>query len=123
MEQIDMFPQENESLASLRERTKNYLISQKQTSFNEFWNLYEKKVARLAAERAWLKLSFREIEKVFDVVRNYVLSTPDEKFRCHASTWLNQKRFNDEIIIPKTKEQAQDDEFMNVIQSRLNKNR
>ncbi len=124
MEQIDLFL--GDSLHeitsdSLHARTKNYLMSKKQLMFNDFWILYDKKVAKFPARKAFLKLTFKEIEQAMFVVRDYVASTPDEKFRCHAATWLNQKRFIDEIIVPKTKEQQQDDEFKKVLQSRLNK--
>lgn len=66
--------------------------------FTEFWSYYPRRVARLAAERAWRKVPDAEIEKVFSglaVYLHYEWRGREISFVPHASTWLNQRRWED----------------------------
>ena len=67
--------------------------------FENFWNAYSKKIDKDKCLTKWNKLSESEKQKAMDVVRNYVLSTPDVKFRKNPLTWLNGKCWNDEMTI------------------------
>jgi len=67
--------------------------------FNRFWDLYDKKTNREKCFKKFSTLKYEEMEKVFSHLPNYVISTPDKKFRKDPSTYLNNKSFNDEIII------------------------
>ena len=67
--------------------------------FNRFWDLYDKKTNRDKCFKKFSTLKAEEMEKVFSHLPNYVNSTPDKKFRKDPSTYLNNKSFNDEIII------------------------
>ena len=67
--------------------------------FEDFWNAYSKKTDKDKCLTKWNKLSESEKQKAMDVVRNYVLSTPDVKFRKNPLTWLNGKCWEDEITI------------------------
>ena len=67
--------------------------------FEYFWNAYSKKTDKDKCLTKWNKLSESEKQKAMDVVRNYVLSTPDVKFRKNPLTWLNGKCWEDEITI------------------------
>lgn len=69
--------------------------------FYEFWEMYGKKVALWQAIRAYHKLNMKERQMAFDALPEYVQSTPNVLYRCHPATWLNQKRFYDETIVPK----------------------
>lgn len=78
--------------------------------FYDFWEIYDRKVSFLNAIRAWHKLNFQERKQAMEAAPAYVKSTPNLQYRCHASTWLNQKRFYDEIIEPS----KPNDPFLNV---------
>lgn len=67
-------------------------------SFNDFWNLYGKKVGRPKSERKWISLDQSEKEKVMLHVPGYVKSTPDIKYRKDPTTYLNNESWNDQII-------------------------
>lgn len=73
--------------------------SPKITPFSDFWSVWPSKVAKSAAEAAWKKLP--------DADRGAAIASADAWFRCwrsrnqqaspiHASTYLNQKRWQDE---------------------------
>lgn len=66
--------------------------------FDAFWQLYPKRVAVGAARRSFDKaLQSASFSEIMDGVRRLVFSKPDLKFTPHASTWLNQERWLDEI--------------------------
>ncbi len=69
-----------------------------QKEFDKFWNLYDKKVGRDEALKAWKKLKTSDIDEMFKKVEAYVASKPDKVYRPNPSTFLNQKKWNDEII-------------------------
>ena len=79
----------------------------KERLFLDWWNRYGKKVATQDAKKAWSKLSIEEIEICLKVVDEYVRSKPDIKYRPNGATYLNGKRFLDEIIEEKEKSSAQ----------------
>jgi len=66
--------------------------------FNEFWDMYDKKVNREKSENKYKKLTLEEKQKIFETLPDYVLSTPDKKFRKNPDTYLNNKSWKDEII-------------------------
>ncbi len=70
-----------------------------QYSFENFWNLYNKKVDRQSAERKYSKLKESEKEKIFETIPAYIKSTPDPKYRKNPDTYLNNRSWEDEIII------------------------
>jgi hypothetical protein len=80
-------------------------VKEKEKSFLLFWNLYEKKVDKVKTEKAFLKLSETEIDLILSVVKKYVDSTPDVKFRKNPLTWLNGKCWND--VVETKKEEMQ----------------
>ena len=79
-------------------------------SFNHWWKSYPKKVAKQSALKAWQKtIKKMGDEKVIDLTNHIVeevkirlddLATGSDKFigfdRLHATTYLNQERYNDE---------------------------
>lgn len=69
-------------------------------SFDDFWNAYDKKIERAETEKKWLKLSQAEKEKVMSHVPRYVVATPNAQYRKNPTTYLNQKTYLDEIVIP-----------------------
>ena len=69
-------------------------------SFDDFWNAYDKKVDRAETEKKWSKLNQTEKEKIMLHVARYVVSTPNAQYRKNPTTYLNQKTYLDEIVIP-----------------------
>jgi hypothetical protein len=74
--------------------------------FATFWELYPRKVSRKAAEKAWNRLSRSDQEEALKALPNHIkywqLKDTDKEFICHATTWLNQARFEDEIDLAPT---------------------
>lgn len=69
--------------------------------FELFWNIYPKKAARQDAEKSWNKLNPNQ--QVFDLIKAHLsiayLQT-EKQFIPNASTYLNGKRWGDEIVRP-----------------------
>lgn len=75
--------------------------------FEKWYNLYDYKKSKEKAIKSWSKLKNDDKKKCLEVVVDYVKSTPDKQYRKHPSTYLNQKCWNDEIIMPKESLEAQ----------------
>jgi hypothetical protein len=71
--------------------------------FNLFWAQYPKKVGKLTARRSWEKLSQENQQKALEAIvehrKYWVAKGTDWEFIPHPSTWLNQERFEDELVI------------------------
>lgn len=65
--------------------------------FEIFWTSYQKKIGREAAVKAWNKLSHEDRQSAADNANDYARATPDKKYRPHPSTYLNQKRWTDDL--------------------------
>jgi len=67
--------------------------------FNYFWSLYPRKVAKMVAERSWKRLTIKNIKEIFSVYHEHLArwKYTDKQYIPHASTWLNQKRWEDEL--------------------------
>lgn len=65
--------------------------------FSVFWNLYDKKIAAKDCESKWKKLTDAERTKIIDTLPNFLNSIQDKQFLPHPATYLNQKRWNDEV--------------------------
>jgi hypothetical protein len=70
-----------------------------QFPFDEFWEMYDKKIGRADCEKKYSKLTETEKEQIFNHVPSYVASKPDKQFRMHPETYLNGKHWNDEIVM------------------------
>jgi uncharacterized protein YdaU (DUF1376 family) len=67
--------------------------------FSDFWNLYDHKVGgRDKTEKKWNRLKAQERVAIMAHVPDFVRSKPDKQFRPHPATYLNQRRWEDEII-------------------------
>ncbi|HEN8798258.1 TPA: hypothetical protein U8251_000804 [Pseudomonas putida] len=74
--------------------------------FERFWSLYPRKVSKADAKKAWAKI--RVTDDLFDLMAKalaaWTVSTDWTKdggqFIPHASTWLNGKRWEDELPPP-----------------------
>lgn len=77
-------------------------------SFEDFWAKYPRKVSRKVAEQSWKRLKESEREAAIDALPNHIryweLRGTEKEFIPHASTWLNQARWEDEIEMPAKKD-------------------
>lgn len=70
--------------------------------FNVFWDLYDKKVGdKQKCEKKWNSLKPEERQKIIDTLPAFKASIKDKQFQPHPSSYLNQKRWNDEIQKPR----------------------
>jgi hypothetical protein len=71
--------------------------------FNLFWAQYPRKVGKLTAQRSWQKMPDDHKQKALEAIvehRKYWTAKGTElDYIPHASTWLNNQRFFDEIVI------------------------
>lgn len=65
--------------------------------FDEFYNLYNKKVNRNASIKAFKKIKSTEYDKIRKHIPIFVNSFKDKQFQPYFSTYLNNERWNDEI--------------------------
>ena len=72
--------------------------------FERFWKIYPRKKVKHAAWLVWKKTVTPFIERdVIDALQAQVdarLFSDDEKYVPHARTWLNQRRWTDEVTQP-----------------------
>jgi hypothetical protein len=83
--------------------------------FNEFWDLYNKKLNRELSEKAFKKIKESEYDLIKKHIPNFVKQFKDKQFQPYFSTYLNTKRWNDEVevkkpITPRLERQATLDE-------------
>jgi hypothetical protein len=76
--------------------------------FDEFWQLYPRKIAKATARKAWAKLTPEQqlmAAKAIDTHCEYWKAKETElEFIPYPATWLNQERWEDELIIESKKE-------------------
>src|SRR6185312_511968 len=68
--------------------------------FAEFWLIYPRHVAKVAAKRAWLRLTRREKVAALDALvawRRIWLQRDEPEFIPHPASWLNGERWEDEL--------------------------
>lgn len=82
--------------------------------FQEFWDLYDKKVDRETAFRRFKKLTNSEIEKAIQKVPVYKQFQPDKKYRKNPSTWLNGKCWEDEYELEVTQQNTLNENGENI---------
>ena len=83
-------------------------------SFEKAWDLYQKKVGPKEKLRTkWNKLPLKDRKAAMAHIPLYVQATPDRAYRRHFQTYLNQRGWEDEIIMHNdrqlTKQQAMRD--------------
>ena len=76
--------------------------------FDEFWMLYPRKVAKASARKAWKKLTEEQQLLAAKSISNHCQYWKAKEtaldYIPHASTWLNQERWEDELVIEPKKE-------------------
>ena len=67
------------------------------TPFDQFWNLYDRKISKEKVEKKFNLLSAKAHVKIMETLPAYIKATPDKQFRKHPLTYLNSKTWNDEL--------------------------
>jgi hypothetical protein len=78
------------------------LIRNEKTYFETFWSAYPRKVGKRKAEEAWNRTDAHpeDIIKGLKVsVQNWISEGVEPRFIPHASTWLNQGRWEDGLTV------------------------
>ena len=69
--------------------------------WEDFWELYPRKVGKKMARTAWLKLTDKQKVAAMTALPNHLQywkqKETDSEFIPFPATWLNQERFEDEI--------------------------
>ena len=80
--------------------TKEEIIKETCFSFNEFWDIYPKKVDKKAAEQKYNKLSEEKRQKIKDTIDDFIVYKPFPTYNLpNPSTYINKERWND-VITP-----------------------
>lgn len=67
--------------------------------FEEFWAIYPKHTGKAAAEKVWLKIKINtETFQLIVIHLSKAYLTTEKQFIPNPSTYLNQQRWNDEVI-------------------------
>tara|TARA_R110002051_G_scaffold178040_1_gene247850 strand:+ start:7646 stop:8368 length:723 start_codon:yes stop_codon:yes gene_type:complete len=82
--------------------------------FEEFWDLYAKKVGKNKCIKKWLKIKSADREEIINSLPAYIRSTPDEQYRKNPLTYLNNDGWKDEIIEKKTKGRTKMERIMSL---------
>jgi len=79
-------------------------------TFAEFWKQYPRKVSKREAEKAWNKLPPVDKDAALEALQQHIkywqLKDTSSEFIPHASTWLNQARFEDELDMTEKAQKA-----------------
>lgn len=90
---------------TMKQDTKNKAIAKKELrerQFKEFWQIYPRKVNKKQAIKKWQKINpddelFKKIIQALNTTISTEWKNRDEQYIPHASTWLNNERWNDEL--------------------------
>ena len=72
------------------------------TSFEQFWQIWPKRVAKADAEKAWHKLSFEQRSKALAALPSHIsvwAERGDTQFIPYPATWIRGQRWEDEFSI------------------------
>ena len=69
-----------------------------QYSFDDFWDLYNKKIDRYKCLSKWNKIKDIDKSKILKHIPEYLKSQPETKYRKNPLTYLNGQCWNDEIM-------------------------
>lgn len=84
-------------------KNKPSLKEKKEKDFQKFWQAYPRKIAKAKAKTAFMRLykEMPNIEELLSILERHKASKQwkqsDGKYIPHATTWLNQQRWEDEV--------------------------
>ena len=71
-------------------------------SFDDFWNLYDKKVAEDRCSVLWTTLTDDDHRAIMAYIPQYIAAQPNKRFRKNPETFLTNRAWEDEIIQEQT---------------------
>lgn len=75
--------------------------------FETFWDMYPRKVSKRVAQRKFEALKKDEQQQALEALPNHIAywksKDTEMEYIPHASTWIGQYRFEDEIVIEEPK--------------------
>lgn len=100
--------------------------SKAEIAFQIFWSKYPNRVSKISAKRAFANaLKKSTLDEILTGVENYKANKPASQQWCHAASWLNAERWDDEFApetTPKTSpamQLMQDMKHLDRIEARL----
>ena len=102
--QKDVDPIDQKTKVNTKTNTKTNIKVNSIGDFDSFWRFYPRKAGKEAARKAWLKLRPDQhiMQMIDDNVKERVEKgewrKDNQSFILHASTYLNQKRWEDEVL-------------------------
>lgn len=99
LEQVEVRKEEEDIGASPKKKP---IPSDKENGFDLFWNAYPKKVAKVAAKKAFLKVNEPVdvlIKAIEEQKKSKQWKESNGQFIPNPSTWLNQERWNDQLDV------------------------
>ena len=106
--QNDVYPIDQKTKVNTTVNTTKNITVNSIGDFDSFWTFYPRKAGKEAARKAWAKLRPDEhiMQLILDNVRERVEKgewrKDNQSFILHASTYLNQKRWEDEVLDQQT---------------------
>ena len=106
--QKDVDPIDQKTKGNTKTNTKTNITVNNVDDFDSFWKFYPRKASKDAARKAWEKL--RPDQHIMQMIADNVKERVDkgewrkdnQSFILHASTYLNQKRWEDEVLDQQT---------------------
>ena len=102
--QKDVDPIDQKTKVNTKTNTKTNITVNSVGDFDSFWRFYPRKAGKEAARKAWAKLRPDQhiMQMIADNVKERVEKgewrKDNQSFILHASTYLNQKRWEDEVV-------------------------
>jgi len=106
--QKDVDPIDQKTKGNTKTNTKTNITVNNVDDFDSFWKFYPRKASKEAARKAWEKLRPDQhiMQMIADNVKERVEKgewrKDNQSFILHASTYLNQKRWEDEVLDQQT---------------------
>ena len=77
--------------------------------FEEFWDVYPRKVSKHQAQKVFSKIDDKHYEKIIKATEVFAKETLNTEMRFipHPATYLNQRRYEDFLDINKNKNKGQ----------------
>lgn len=118
--QNDVYPIDQKTKVNTTVNTKTNITVNSIGDFDSFWRFYPRKAGKEAARKAWAKLRPDEhiMQLILDNVRERVEKgewrKDNQSYILHASTYLNQKRWEDEVLEQQTQTRTNPDSIKSV---------
>jgi len=84
---------------------KNIKVIKDDPDFEVFWSQYPKKVKKQPAKKSWQKaIKSATLQQILEGLSRYLLTCGDDpRYIQNPDAWLNQQRWNDEVVVSATK--------------------